>query len=107
MQAVERGASDFEAETIPKLEPVERDIGRVALVAERVNRKAPDDGAAVGEYVEAKSAALDGGDGEYADVEEFIVVSEAVVEELLAEKTVEARNVDVERGQLWPSFLNC
>jgi hypothetical protein len=35
------------------------------------------------------------------------VVSEAVVEELFAEKTVEARNVDVERGQSWPSFLNC
>ena len=104
MQAVERGASDLAAETIPKLEPIERDIGRVALVAEPVNRKAPDDGAAVGENVEAESAALDGGDGEDADVEEFIVVSEAVVEEFFAEKTVETRNVDVERGQLWPSF---
>ena len=107
LQAVERGASDFVAETIPELEPVERDIGRVAFVAERVNGKAPDDGAAVGEYVEAESVALDGRDCENADIDEFIVVSETVVEELFAEKTVKARDVDVERGQLWPSFLNC
>jgi hypothetical protein len=54
--------------------------------------------------VEAERAALDRGDSQNADVEEFIVVSQAVVEEFFSEKTVEARNVDVERGQLLPSF---
>jgi len=73
-------------------------------VAECVKRKAPDDGATVGENVEAESAARDGRDSEDADIDEFIVVSEAVVEEFLAEKTVEAGNVDVERGQLLPSL---
>ncbi len=107
LQAVERGATDFVAEAIPELEPVERDDVGGALVAEGVNGETPDDGAAVGEHVEAESAAFDGGDAEDANVEEFTVVGKAVVEKFFAKKTVEARDVDVERGQLWPSFLNC
>ena len=107
LQAVEGGAADFVAEAIPELEPVERDAGGVALVAEGVNGETPDDGAAVGERVEAESVTFDGGNAEDADVDEFIVVGEAVVEKFFAEKTVEAGDVDVERGQLWPSFLNC
>ena len=107
LNAVERGAADFVAETIPKLEPVERDAGSVALVAEGVNGETPDDGASVGERVEPKSVALDGGGREDANVQKFVVMGEAVVQKFFAEKTVEARDVDVERGQLWPSFLNC
>lgn len=107
LNAVERGAADFVAEAIPELEPVEWDDGGVALVAEGVNGETPDDGAVVGQRVEAESAAFDGGDAEDANVEKFIVVGETVVEKFLAEKTVKARDVDVERGQLWPSFLNC
>lgn len=76
-------------------------------MAEGVNGETPDDGAVVGERVEAERVAFDGGGGKDADVYEFIVVRKAVVEKFFAEKTVEARDVDVERGQLWPSFLNC
>lgn len=107
LQAIEGRAADFVAEAIPKLEPVERNDGGVALVAESVNGETPDDGAAIGEGVEAESVAFDRGGGEDANVEKFVMVRETVVEKFLAEKTVEARNVDVERGQLWPSFLNC
>ena len=106
MNAVEGGATDFVAEAIPKLEPVERDAGGVALVAESVNGETPDDGAVVGERVEAERVTFDGRGGEDANVEKFVVVGKTVVEKFLAEKTVEARDVDVERGQLWPSFLN-
>jgi len=76
-------------------------------VAEGVNGETPDDGAAVSERVEAERVAFDGGGSEDANVEKFVVVRETVVEKFLAEKTVEARDVDVERGQLWPSFLYC
>ena len=107
LNAVERGATDFVAEAIPKLEPVERDAWGVALVAEGVDGETPDDGAVAGERVEAEGVALDARGGEDANVEKFTVVGETVVEKFLAEKAVEARDVDVERGQLWPSFLNC
>lgn len=60
LKAVKRGAADFVAEAIPELEPVERDDGGVALVTKSVNGETPDGGAAVGERVEAESAAFDG-----------------------------------------------
>ena len=107
LEAVERGAADLIAEAIPELEPVERNDGGLALVAEGVNGETPDDGAAVGERVESESVALDARGGEDANIEKFTVVRKTVVEKFFAEKTVEARDVDVERGQLWPSFLNC
>ena len=74
-------------------------------MAESVNGEAPDDRSVVGEDVETESAAFDGGNCEDADIEEFIVMVQAIVEEFFAEKTIEPRDVDVERGQLLPSFF--
>jgi hypothetical protein len=54
--------------------------------------------------VEADGVAFDGRDAEDANVYEFAVVGLAVVEELLAEKTVEPGDADIERGQLLPSL---
>lgn len=107
LNAVERGAADLIAEAIPKLEPVERDARSVALLAESVNGEPPDDGAIFGERVEAKRVAFDGRGGEDANVQKFVVMGKTVVQKFFAEQTIEARDVDVERGQLWPPFLNC
>jgi hypothetical protein len=46
---------------------------------------------------------LDRGGAENANVYELAVVRETVVQKFLAEKTVESRDVDIERGQLLPS----
>ena len=75
-------------------------------MTEGMQRQSPDDGAIIGESMKTKRVTFDGCRAENANVHEFILVGLSVVEEFLAEKTVEPQDVNVERGQLLPSFSN-
>ncbi len=72
------------------------------MVTEGMQRQSPDDGAIIGESMKTKRVTFDGCRAENENVYEFILVGLSVVEEFLAEKTVEPRDVNVEGGQLLP-----
>src|SRR5260370_22603993 len=69
LQKIKRRATDLVAETVPELQPIPWDFRGLRVVTKRVNRQSPDDGAVLGQNVEAQCPALDRGGAKHADVE--------------------------------------
>ena len=84
LKAIEHGHRHFLTETVPKLKPVERLRWSLRLVAKRMKRQAPDEGAVLSQNMKAERAALDRCGAKDAYMDELAVMRLAVVEEFFA-----------------------
>src|SRR5690606_10600995 len=101
-EPVEGVDADVGAEAVPQLEVVERDLRRIQLVHERVDRHPPDDRAALGHDVEPDRIPWSRGDAKDHDALELAVAALLVVEKFLADQALPPRNVSVQVHKTLP-----
>jgi hypothetical protein len=88
LQSLKCRATHVVAEAIPELQPVERNVRRVFLVTQGVDRHSPDHRAVFSEHMETQRTAVNRRRAEDTHVQQFAVVRLAVIKELFSQQTV-------------------